>query len=756
MRKKGKGLYSSIAIAAAVVLVAVGGAFLFSLSVHRIFKAEITMSLGEIADQSVLTLQREIKGSLQSMRDNAILIGETEKIDIPKLIEVLRAVAQENRFKRMGLIVPDGTAYTTDGQIIDLSDRAYFQNTLRGETAVSDTLIDKVDGGRINVYSAPVVHDREVVGVLFATYETDRFRQNLEVSVFEGQGYSYVVKQNGDTVVLSSNEGSFAGMENLFTAMKGADPANAASIASLQKSMARGDTGYVEFINRESKYMYYTPLDINDWYLISVVPTSVANEKMNQVMVWSYVLMGLMLLLFLVLLLHIIHVQANSQRELRRIAYVDPLTGGSTLGKFKLDAETILRENENPDKPYSIVTLDIDKFKYINEMFGYREGDRAILFLSAVLEQSLRAGELCAHKGADNFVLLLQSGIEGDLPERLETISARMREFQEPGGGRVDLVLSMGAYEVEGTEPDIETMIGRAEIPQKTVKGRHTVRYAFFDEATRARQLYERNLENKMTKALENRDFCVYYQPKYRAKDRKLSGAEALVRWMDPEWGRILPGKFIPLFESNGFITELDRYVFHEVCRQVRQWLDEGLPVVPISVNISRLHLYNPHFMGDYEKILEQYRIPARLLQLELTESTFFDNRMVMQDIVACLHRAGFAILMDDFGTGYSSLNMLKDLSVDVLKLDKGFMEDAASNEKGQRIIASIVRLAQSLGMTVTAEGVETDEQYRFLLSVGCDEIHGYYFARPMDTDSFERLLKEDGDRKAGTDPDGL
>ena len=353
MRKKGKGLYSSIAIAAAVVLVAVGGAFLFSLSVHRIFKAEITMSLGEIADQSVLTLQREIKGSLQSMRDNAILIGETEKIDIPKLIEVLRAVAQENRFKRMGLIVPDGTAYTTDGQIIDLSDRAYFQNTLRGETAVSDTLIDKVDGGRINVYSAPVVHDREVVGVLFATYETDRFRQNLEVSVFEGQGYSYVVKQNGDTVVLSSNEGSFAGMENLFTAMKGADPTNAASTASLQKSMARGDTGYVEFINRESKYMYYTPLDINDWYLISVVPTSVANEKMNQVMVWSYVLMGLMLLLFLVLLLHIIHVQANSQRELRRIAYVDPLTGGSTLGKFKLDAETILRENENPDKPNS-------------------------------------------------------------------------------------------------------------------------------------------------------------------------------------------------------------------------------------------------------------------------------------------------------------------------------------------------------------------------------------------------------------------
>lgn len=160
--------------------------------------------------------------------------------------------------------------------------------------------------------------------------------------------------------------------------------------------------------------------------------------------------------------------------------------------------------------------------------------------------------------------------------------------------------------------------------------------------------------------------------------------------------------------------------------------------------------------MGDYEKILEQYRIPARLLQLELTESTFFDNRMVMQDIVACLHRAGFAILMDDFGTGYSSLNMLKDLSVDVLKLDKGFMEDSASNEKGQRIIASIVRLAQSLGMTVTAEGVETDEQYRFLLSVGCDEIQGYYFARPMDTDSFERLLKEDGDRKAGTDPDGL
>lgn len=742
MRTKGKGLYSSIAIAAAVVMVAVGGAMLFSMSVRRIFKEEVTSSLSEIAEQSAMTLRREVQGSLQSLRNIALLLGETEKTDMDRLMAVLDEVAEENHFKRMGFIELDGTAYTTDRQTLDLTDRAYFQTSVRGETAVSDTLIDKVGEGRINVYSAPVYHNGILTGVLFGTYETVRFQQNLEVSNFGGEGYTYVVKQNGDAVVLSSNKNSIMDMENLFASMEAADPSNLESVDALREGMRSGPSGYVEFANRERKYMYYTPLGINDWYLLSVVPTSVANEKMAQIMRWSYMLVGVMLLLFFFLVMHIIRMQANSQKILRRLAYIDPLTGGASLSKFKADAAAILAKDTSENKPYAVVSLDIDKFKYINEMFGYQEGNRAILFLSQVLTESLRPGELCAHKGADNFVLLLQSGIHGDLANRLEGISARMKEFQEPCGNRYELVLSMGAYEVEQTERDIDTLIDRAEIPQKTVKGRHAVHYAFYDEAIRAQQLYEHNLENKMTKALENRDFCVYYQPKYDTQSRALTGAEALVRWIDPELGLIYPGSFVPLFESNGFITELDRFVFSEVCGQIRRWLDAGLPVVPVSVNVSRLHLYNPHFTEEYQTILARHGIPTRLIQLELTESAFFDNRLVTRDIVDRLHQAGFAVLMDDFGTGYSSLNLLKDLSVDVLKLDKGFMEDAANNEKGQRIVASIVQMAQSLGMKVTAEGVETDAQYRYLLEVGCDEIQGYYFARPMERDAFENLLR--------------
>ena len=742
MRTKGKGLYSAIAIAAAVVIVAIGGALLFSLSVRRIFKEEITNSLSEIAEQSAMTLRREVQGSLQSMRDIALLLGKTEEPDMDRLMAVLREVVEKNHFKRMGFIGLDGTACTTDGQTMNLTDRVYFQEALKGSAAVSDTLVDKVGDGRINVYSAPVYHDDSLAGVLFGTYETARFQQNLEVSNFEGEGYTYVVKQNGDAVVRSSNKNSILDMENIFVSMEGADPSNKTSVAALREGMQTGTSGHVEFVNQELKYMYYTPLDINDWYLLSVVPTSVANEKMAQVMSHSSMLVGVMLLLFFFLVMHIIRMQANSKKILRSLAYVDPLTGGDTLSKFKADAADILGKTANEGKPYAVVSLDIDKFKYINEMFGYQEGNRAILFLSRVLTESLRPGELCAHKSADNFVLLLQSGIHGDLVERLEGICTRMKGFQEQSGNRYELVLSMGAYEVERTERDIDILIDRAGIPQKTVKGRHVLHYAFYDEAIRSQQLYERNLENKMTKALENRHFCVYYQPKYDAQSRALTGAEALVRWIDPEWGLIFPGSFIPLFESNGFITELDRFVFNEVCGQIRRWLDAGIPVVPVSVNVSRLHLYNPRFTEEYQTILARYSLPTRLIQLELTESAFFDNRLVIQEIVDRLHQAGFSILMDDFGTGYSSLNMLKDLSVDVLKLDKGFMKDAANNEKGQRIVASIVQMAQSLGMKVTAEGVETDAQYRYLQSVGCDEIQGYYFARPMDREAFEELLK--------------
>lgn len=211
--------------------------------------------------------------------------------------------------------------------------------------------------------------------------------------------------------------------------------------------------------------------------------------------------------------------------------------------------------------------------------------------------------------------------------------------------------------------------------------------------------------------------------------------------WMKKS-GLIFPNEFIPVFESNGFIVELDKYMFENVCKDIRKWLDAGLKVVPISVNLSQLQLYNLHFIDEYREILTKYKIPPKYVQLELTETTLFSEASALNGIIDKLHKVGFKILMDDFGTGYSSLNMLKNIPVDILKLDKSFV-DAIGELKGNIVVSTIISLGQLLEMKIVAEGVETKEQFEFLRDIFCDEIQGYYFSRPISASDYtEKLAK--------------
>lgn len=215
------------------------------------------------------------------------------------------------------------------------------------------------------------------------------------------------------------------------------------------------------------------------------------------------------------------------------------------------------------------------------------------------------------------------------------------------------------------------------------------------------------------------------------------------MRWYNDKTGMIFPNEFIPLFESNGFIVELDKYMFRQVCKDIRSWLDEGYKVVPVSVNLSQLQFYNLHFIEEYRGILEKYDVSPEYVQLELTETTLFSEESILNKIIDKLHDIGFKILMDDFGTGYSSLNMLKNVPIDILKLDKSFVDDIG-DPKVDIVVSTIVSLGQSLDMKIVAEGVETKEQYEFLRDIFCDEIQGYYFSRPIAEKEYrQKLIKE-------------
>ncbi|EFS27535.2 hypothetical protein FUAG_03050 [Fusobacterium ulcerans ATCC 49185] len=249
--------------------------------------------------------------------------------------------------------------------------------------------------------------------------------------------------------------------------------------------------------------------------------------------------------------------------------------------------------------------------------------------------------------------------------------------------------------------------------------------------------LKEKNIEDNMEHALENNEFIVYFQPKVELKTNKIAGAEALVRWQDPKKGLIPPDEFIPIFEKNGFITKLDIYVFEEVCKTIRKWLNEGINPIPVSVNLSRMHLQNPNFLKKYKEIQEKYEVPADLLEIELTETLVFENFEQLKKVIDDIHQMGFSCSIDDFGSGYSSLNLLKEIPVDILKLDRIFFSKK-NDKRGNSVIESIISLAKKLNMTTISEGVETISQVEFLRKADCDLVQGYVYSKPLAKDDFE------------------
>ena len=284
-------------------------------------------------------------------------------------------------------------------------------------------------------------------------------------------------------------------------------------------------------------------------------------------------------------------------------------------------------------------------------------------------------------------------------------------------------------------------MCDRAHMALNTVKGRYMTRYAYYDENMRELLLEEQTILRDMDFALEENQFCIYLQPIYSLKADKPVSAEALVRWIHPTKGVLSPGRYIPLFERNGFIVQLDRFVWECACKFLHARQEKGLPIVPISVNVSRLNFYNDDFFDTIVRLLRKYHLEPWMLKLEITESAYTDNPYQLLNVMKKFQNYGIKILMDDFGSGYSSLNMLKNVIVDTLKVDMNFVQDLENSKRAAAIVEAVVQLAKNIHMGVIIEGVETKAQIDFLESIGCDLIQGYYFSKPVPEEEFVKLL---------------
>ena len=416
------------------------------------------------------------------------------------------------------------------------------------------------------------------------------------------------------------------------------------------------------------------------------------------------------------------------------LATYDELTGIYNKQAFYAKTKEMLLDN--PDKNFDLLRINIERFKVLNDLFGESTGDKLLRYIGKFLKEINLPLCVSGRLYADNFVVCYEAG-KGDSRRMINTLQMVADSFAINNR----TILSFGLYRIDDKTLPVSVMCDRANMALWKAKGNFKNPYCEYDEKMRQQVLKEQKIINAMERAIQNKEFTLYLQPKYDIEKGTIIGAEALVRWISLENGFISPGDFIPVFENNGFVYEVDKFIWEESCRYLRKWLDEGREVHPISVNVSRIDLYDPKLVQHLVNLREKYQLPSQYLELEITESAYTEDPEQIITITRQLREAGFVILMDDFGTGYSSLNMLKDIQIDVLKLDMGFLKSSDYSAKGGNILTAILKMAESLKMQTIAEGVETKEQVEFLKSIGCRYVQGFYYSKPLPVGEFEKLI---------------
>lgn len=482
------------------------------------------------------------------------------------------------------------------------------------------------------------------------------------------------------------------------------------------RRLRQGDAGGGEFRlrlrNRENHFL---------WYRIAWLSTGRAEDKR-----------------FIATINNVDKAVRDEQNLRFRDAY-DSLTGIPNMDTFCALARVLLRD----PVPHAVICFDVGRFKHFNKKYSYEEGNRLLQAIAFIASGMLQRGEVIGHVTVDIFAVCLRGG-RGRARHFVEGLCDTLHHGYS---SKMDVRLYFGTRVVEpGEEGQIRLFFDQAREALKTVKGSYLRHHAFYDASLGHRLDCEQLVESNMVEGIVQHQFVPFFQPRISMRSGDLVGAEVLARWQQSPDVQISPDNFVPLFERNGFIVRFDHYMWECACRQLRAWLDQDLTPPRLSLNVSRIHFQDAEIADFLLNLLENYRVPPSLLELELTESAFVGNEMHARPTMDRLREAGMTFSIDDFGTGFSSITTLCLLPFDVLKLDKGLLVNCLSNPRLRTLLHHLVPLGREMGMEVVAEGVETVEQARFLLECGCDQAQGFLFSRPLAAEDFtRRCLEVDG-----------
>lgn len=701
---------------------------------HESFEEQVHQNLDDVSVENAEQISKDMRAKINALQSLATIVRNSDARDTTKLLSHMQEVNGIYNLKRIGFVFPDGTAYTTDGYVKNLRFREFFKHSIQGKVHIQHRFIDALGVEEtVNVISVPVAGSGGTFkGVLFGTYRTDVFQKLMDFSIYGGKAISTIINNNGD-ILVTSPKGKLAKENNLFEALV-RDQSGTDFIQNLLKDMIEHKIGRSHLSAAGEDYIiHYQPIALGDqnWYLLTSLPANVAYEHIRPITQKVHNFFITAMLMLLGITGYIVWNYAQHRKRISSLAYTDPLTNEGNFACM----EEVYAELKNP--PQYLVAMDIANFSRVTIEHGRERTNFTLLEIWKLVQDSLGSKDMACHIEHDEFVLCLTKNSKEELENHLLALDFEIKALAK----RIGVPLLRVYFGAVGIKPkdNLELKLAEAIQAKHDIKGNKSGKVVGYFSSANSEAVKEREeILQAVPEALENNRFEVWYQPKFSALTGELVGAEALVRWRKEDGSLIPPYKFISLMEKNGWIKQLDEYMFTKVCQQQKLWQNQGKDICMVSINLSRLSLFYDDVVERYSRIIRDIGLDTKYIGLEITEG-FIANRNEIIEPMKHFHIQGFKLLLDDFGSGYSSLSSFNMLPIDIVKFDKS-LTDHVCDETGYKLLDGMVKFIDGLKLDITVEGVETQEQVDKLRQMNYSrmDIQGYFYAKPMPTEEFE------------------
>lgn len=739
--KKEKTLVQLVIICAVLLLLCI---LLTAFHVRRIFNAFEESSNDFVINRSDLTSKYfsenfERRGSLVAAE--AQVLAQDEDIDKESICNCLKILEETDEFAYAFYVSNRGIKYRSNGALVSTVLNAFSDEI---DTSKTVSVFRNFTPERSNdevCFASTVLKNGVVQGYVIGVANAAVFFESTSaLSSSTMVAERYLTDAHGNIVTYVRGNRIYDGTgKNIFDLLTkdSIDDYAAQLVRDQVLNEINGESITKRAISVDGKkgYALYKQLaGSSHWNIFYIVYSDDVRATIQGILVESFMTMLVVIIIMAAMAFFVIRYIEREQKKVFDLAYVDELTRAPNENAFKERATELLLEN--PDVPYMLTCFDVMNFRYINEGYGHLKADMLLRDIAVVLKESYSYNETFGRLSADRFVGLCVDDERS--VERKEFIAEKLAKATEEIGMKYPIKFKTGIYYIRDKKEPIADMIDKANLARKSIStGLRNNFEAEYREQLMEETRKQERVESRMHEALQKNEFKPYLQPKWNMATDHIMGAEALIRWVDSTGHVIPPGDFIPVFERNGFIESIDFYMLEEICKYIRRMIDEGREVYPISINQSRYLLYDPNYIMKVQEIMLRYKVPRGLIELEITETVFFNEKERMLEVMRHLKEFNMNLSIDDFGSGYSSLNLLRDIPFDVLKIDRGFLDESVQSDSGKWILRKIVEMAEGLNLRVICEGVETHEQVDMLLDIGCIYAQGFLYSRPIPLEEF-------------------